>query len=49
MNTRGAKKSGVCSTERSMISADYARNWICDFVLGKKQKQFIENNLFDFL
>lgn len=48
MNSRGAKKAGVCSTERSMISADYARNWICDFVLGKKQKQFIENNLFDF-
>lgn len=28
---------GTCSEERSMISPDYARNWICDFVLGKKQ------------
>ena len=28
---------GICSEERSMISPDYARNFICDFVLGKKQ------------
>ena len=27
----------VCSEERSMISPDYARNFICDFILGKKQ------------
>ena len=32
-----AKAAGLCSEERSMISPDYARNWICDFVLGKKQ------------
>lgn len=32
-----AKEAGLCSEERSMISPDYARNWICDFVLGKKQ------------
>lgn len=31
-------KVGLCSEERSMISPDYARNWICDFVLGKKQE-----------
>ena len=37
MKSRGANKPGVCSEERSMISPDYARNWICDFVLGKKQ------------
>lgn len=30
-------KSGLCSEERSMISPDYARNFICDFVLGKAQ------------
>lgn len=29
---------GVCSEERSMISPDYARNFICDFILGKVQK-----------
>lgn len=34
---QGTSKGGVCSEERSMISPDYARNWICDFVLGKKQ------------
>ena len=32
-----AKKAGVCSEERSLISPDYARNFICDFILGKKQ------------
>lgn len=31
------KAAGLCSEERSMISPDYARNWICDFILGKKQ------------
>ena len=32
-----AKETGMCSEERSMISPDYARNFICDFILGKKQ------------
>lgn len=32
------KVTGVCSEARSMISPDYARNFICDFVLGKTQK-----------
>ena len=32
-----SKKAGMCSEERSMISPDYARNFICDFILGKKQ------------
>lgn len=26
--------AGRCSTERSMIAEDYARNFICDFLLG---------------
>lgn len=30
-------KPGVCNEERSMISPDYARNFICDFILGKEQ------------
>lgn len=34
---RNAKEAGICSEERSMISPDYARNFICDFILGKKQ------------
>ena len=31
------KTPGICNEERSMISSDYARNWICDFVLGRTQ------------
>lgn len=27
----------LCDEERSMISPDYARNFICDFILGKQQ------------
>ena len=38
-------KAGICSEERSMISPDYARNFICDFVLGKEQS-FAQMNLF---
>ncbi len=34
---KGGKKAGICSEERSMISPDYARNFICDFILGKEQ------------
>lgn len=30
--------AGLCSEERSMISPDYARNFICDFIIGKEQK-----------
>ena len=31
-------KAGICSEERSLISPDYARNFICDFILGKEQE-----------
>lgn len=31
-------RAGICSEERSMISPDYARNFICDYILGKEQK-----------
>jgi hypothetical protein len=34
-------KAGICSEERSMISSDYARNFICDNILGITQR---ENN-----
>lgn len=34
---KASKQAGVCSEERSMISPDYARNFICDFILGKPQ------------
>ena len=36
-NCKRSKGDGLCSEERSMISPDYARNFICDFILGKKQ------------
>ena len=34
---KGGIKAGMCSEERSMISPDYARNFIRDFIIGKKQ------------
>ena len=37
--TKSAPQAGICSKERSLISPDYARNWICDFVLGKSQPE----------
>ena len=33
--------AGMCSEERSMISPDYARNFICDFILGLEQAHTI--------
>ena len=38
--SKPAAHAGLCSEERSMISPDYARNFICDFILGKEQEQF---------
>lgn len=38
--------AGLCSEERSMISPDYARNFICDFIIGKPQKGITELTLF---
>lgn len=35
---KGASHAGLCSEERSLISPDYARNFICDFILGKDQQ-----------
>ena len=37
MSSKGASRAGLCSEDRSMISTDYARNFICDFVIGKEQ------------
>lgn len=37
-NCKQGKSAGICSEERSLISPDYARNFICDFILGKVQK-----------
>ena len=40
------KGGGLCSEVRSMISPDYARNFICDFILGKEQ-EYSERSLFE--
>lgn len=37
MKAKMGKQAGLCSEERSMISHDYARNFICDFVIGREQ------------
>ena len=48
MKTKGASRAGLCSEERSMISSDYARNFICDFILGRYQADIMGQTLFDF-
>lgn len=40
------KAAGFCSEERSMIHPDYARNFICDFILGKVQDCIAQKSLF---
>lgn len=42
------RKEGICfcSTEKSTMTTDYARNFICDNILGKKQPN-ISKTLFD--
>ena len=37
MKCKNSGEKGLCSEERSMISPDYARNFICDFIIGKEQ------------
>ena len=36
-DAKNGDKAGICSEERSIIHPDYARNFICDFILGKVQ------------
>ena len=35
LNSKKGAHAGLCSEERSMISPQYAHNFICDFILGK--------------
>lgn len=37
IDAKPSGEAGLCSEERSMISPDYARNFICDFIIGKQQ------------
>ena len=46
--SKRATSAGLCSEERSLISPDYARNFILDFILGKVQK-YTQLDLFDSL
>lgn len=45
-DAKPGKQAGTCSEERSLISPDYARNFICDFVLGREQKGITQLDLF---
>lgn len=45
LKSKTKTKGGMCNLERSLISSDYARNWICDFILGVDQHL---ENTFDF-
>ena len=36
---------GVCGKERSEISPEYAKNFICDFILGKEQKGITQQTI----
>lgn len=38
-------RAGICSEERSMISPIYAKNFICDFILGK-ENEYTQKTLF---
>lgn len=38
LDCKSAPHAGLCSEDRSMISSDYARNFIHDFILGKAQR-----------
>jgi len=43
LSSKSSGQAGLCSEDRSMISKDYARNWICDFILGIKQPDVDQN------
>ena len=36
-NCKKSTEKGQCSIERSFITPEYARNFICDFILGREQ------------
>lgn len=44
-HAKPGKKAGLCSEDLSLISSDYARNFICDFILGKEQ-EYSQRSLF---
>lgn len=38
VNSRQHAVGGICNAERSEISPEYAKNFICDFILGKENE-----------
>lgn len=46
VNQLTGHKGSLCDEDRSMISPDYARNFICDSILGRRQPN-IDPTLFD--
>lgn len=36
--SKAASQAGLCSEERSLISPEYAHNFICDFIIGKENE-----------
>ena len=38
VNGLSGHDGSLCDEDRSLISPDYARNFICDFILGKRQE-----------
>jgi hypothetical protein len=46
MKSKMSGQAGICSMERSMIFPDYARNFICDFIIGKPQINLTQLSLF---
>jgi hypothetical protein len=49
MHTKQSSKAGICSEDRSMISPDYARNFIHDFIIGKEQTDNKQITIFDYM
>lgn len=35
-SSKAGFKAGICSEDRSMISPEYAHNFICDFIIGRE-------------
>ena len=46
VNSLSGHQGSLCDEDRSLISPDYARNFICDFIIGKEQEH-TERTLFD--
>ena len=43
VNGLSGHTGSLCDEDRSLISPDYARNFICDFILGKEQKHTLRD------